>query len=149
MHISWTFLDKHRAAVAALEARNSMLFIIEHTPDDVQNVRDNMSTYSSPVYSHTPHTHNPKSGESRLLAGIDTIDAMEERYNQAVEYFDWFAPAWNQLSEGDQYVLETFFLTSSSDPVGDVSEYFGIERSSAYSKRKRAVDRLSTLLYGK
>ncbi len=88
MHIGWSFLDKHRAAIAAIEARNGMKFIIEHTPEDVQRVRERMSSASAPVYSDMPHTHDPKSGENRMLAGIDELDVLQNRYLQAVEYFE-------------------------------------------------------------
>ena len=149
MHISWNFLDKRRAAIEAIEARNSMKFILDHTPEDIQNVRNRMSSVSSPVYSGLPHTRNPRSKEDRILAGIDEIDLLQERYRQAVEYFEWFDPAWAQLSEDDRYVLEMFFLNDDCDAVGNISQHFNIERSSAYVKRKRALDRLSILLYGK
>ena len=149
MHISWNFLDKRKAAIEAIEARPSMEFIIEHTPEDIQNVRNRMSLTTSPTYSGIPGSHNPKSGEDRMLSGIDEIDLLQERYRQACEYQDWFYPAWLQLSEDDRYVLEVFFLSDEKDAVGSVSEHFCIERSSAYVKRKRAIERLSTLLYGK
>ena len=149
MHIGWSFLDKHRAAIEAIEARNSMKYILEHTPDDIQAVRARMSSASAPVYSSTPHTHNPKAGEDRMLAGIDKINILQDRYNQAMEYFDWFDPAWEQLSDDDKYVLEMFFVDNSADTVDEIAEHFCIERSSVYSKRRRAIDRLATLLYGK
>ena len=34
---------------------------------------------------------------------------MKERYRQAVEYMEWFKPAWEQLSDDDRYCLETFY----------------------------------------
>ena len=148
MHIGWSFLDKHRAAVAAIEARNGMKFIIEHTPEDVQRVRERMSSASAPVYSDMPHTHDPKSGENRMLAGIDELDVLQNRYLQAVEYFEWFDPAWARLSDDDKYVLKMFFVDSGPDTVDEIAEHFCIERTSVYSKRRRAIDRLATLLYG-
>ena len=149
MHISWNFLDKRRAAIEAIEARNTMDFIVKNTSDEIQRVRAGMSSVSSPVYSGLPHACNPKSGEERMLSGIDKIDLLQERYRQACEYQDWFEPAWSQLSEDDKYVLEMFFLSDEDDIVGNISKHFNIERSSVYVKRRRALERLATLLYGK
>ena len=149
MHISWTFIDKYKATVEAVEARPGMHFVVEHTPEEMQKVRSQMTTASSPNYSGMPHVHNPKSGEDRMLAGIDKLNLMEERYNQALEYLEWFEPAWEKLSEDDRYVLEKFFIDDDPDTVEELSEYFHIERSSVYVKRKRAVSKLSALLYGK
>ena len=149
MHISWNFLDKRKAAIEAIEARNTMDFIVKNTSDEIQRVRAGMSSVSSPVYSGLPNTCNPKSGEERMLSGIDKIDLLQERYRQACEYQDWFEPAWSQLSEDDKYVLEMFFLSDEDDIVGHISQHFNIERSSVYVKRRRALERLATLLYGK
>ena len=49
-------------------------------------------------------------------------------------------------------VLDTFysetnaFGTSAADHI---ARYFGIEQTSAYKKKNRALDRLTTLLFGK
>jgi len=81
-----------------------------------------------------------------------TIDErLRERYRQAVEYMDWFKPAWDELSEDEQYVLETFYQNDGSQTgaVYDICDYFHVERSSAYNRKNRALDHLTTLLYGK
>ena len=46
------------------------------------------------------------------------------------------------------YFLECFYQTESSD-VNLICDHFGIERSSAYNKKNRALDKLVTRLYGK
>ena len=64
----------------------------------------------------------------------------------------WFQPAWEKLTEEDRMVLDTFyseanaFGTSAADHI---ARYFGIEQTSAYKKKNRALDRLTTLLFGK
>ena len=102
----------------------------------------------SPNMDGMPHAHNPQAGEERILDGIEKIDILKERYRQAVEYMDWFQPAWDGLTEDDKYVLECFYQTESSD-VNLICDHFGIERSSAYNKKNRALDKLVTRLYGK
>ncbi len=149
MHISWSFLDKKKAAIEAVEAYSSMQYIIQHTDEEILEKKSKMGGVGSPNPDGMPHAQNPKAGEERLVQGIEEIDILKERYRQAVEYMAWFKPAWNQLSEDDQFVLETFFGPDTFDAAGAVARHFDIERSSAYSKRKRAVDRLTQLLYGK
>ena len=63
----------------------------------------------------------------------------------------WFKPAWDNLSEDEQYVLEVFFMggTASEDATRLAAGHFGIERTSVYMKKKRALDHLTVLLYGK
>ena len=83
---------------------------------------------------------------------IEEIDLLRERYRQACEYMAWFQPAWDALSEDDRFVLDTFFCSESkygSGAADAVSDHFSIERSSAYRKKNRALENLTTLLYGK
>ena len=150
MHISWNFLNKRKATIDAIEAYHNMEFIIHNTDDELARVQAKMEGVGSPNNDGLPHAHNPQAAEERIVNCIEEIDIIKERYRQAVEYMGWFKPAWDQLSEDDQYVLEVFFMDGNdgSGLVDTVAEYFGIERSSACSQRKRAVERLTTLLYG-
>lgn len=86
-----------------------------------------------------------------MVKGIDEIDVLRERYRQAVEYMDWFRPAWDELSVDEKYLLDTFY---GQDDYGNggvyaICEHFSIEKTSAYNKKNRALDHLATLLYGK
>ena len=87
-----------------------------------------------------------------MIKGIEEIDVLKERYRQAAEYMAWFLPAWEELSEDERYVLETFYSDGNeygSSVVYDICDRFHIERTSAYKKKNRALQKLVTLLYGK
>ena len=136
MSIMWRYLDKRSATIAAIKDFNNMQFII----------RD------SPKLDDMPKAHNPNAGEDRAIRAIEEIDLLRERYRQACEYMAWFQPAWDALSEDDRFVLDTFFCSESkygSGAADAVSDHFSIERSSAYRKKNRALENLTTLLYGK
>ena len=145
MNIIWQYLDKRGAAINALKDYKSMAYIIDHTDEEIANIHDDMTGIGSPTFSDTPsNVSNPKSGEIRLTASIDVL---RERYRQAKEYMEWFQPAWDALSEDERYVLEQFYWHETD--VYEICDYFGVERSSAYNKKNRAVQHLTLLLYGK
>ena len=111
-----------------------------------------MTSVGSPKWDGMPRTHNPQAGEERLINAISEIDILKERYRQAVEYMDWFKPAWEQLSEDDRYCLETFYgdaNTYGSSATYYIAEYLHIEQPTAYKRKNRALDRLTVLLFGK
>lgn len=151
MSIVWKYLDKRSAAVDALKDYGSMKFIIDHTDDEIKAAYQKMGGVSSPQYDGMPHSHNPQAGENRIIKGIEEIDVLKERYRQAMEYMEWFVPAWNELTEDERYVLEVFYsdADSQTNAVYDICDHFGIERSSAYNRKNRALGKLVTLLYGK
>lgn len=152
MSIMWKYLDKRTATIAAIKDYSSMQFIISHTDEDIQAERDRMSGIGSPAWDAMPHAHNPQAGEDRILKGIEEIDVLKERYRQAVEYMEWFRPAWEQLSEDEQYMLDAVYGEENeygANVICNICDHFGIERSSAYNRKNRALNHLVTLLFGK
>ncbi len=151
MSIIWKYLDKRSAAVEALKDHSSMKFIISQTGDEIKNTYDKMSGVGSPRFDGMPHSNNPQAGEERILKGIEEIDVLKERYRQAAEYMEWFKPAWEELTEDEQYVLETFYDDEDyqSGAVYDICDRYHIERTSAYKKKNRALAKLAVLLFGK
>lgn len=152
MSIIWKYLDKRSAAVDALKDYGSMKFITEHTDDEIKAAYEKMGGISSPKSDGMPHTCNPHAVEDRMIKGIEEIDVLKERYRQAVEYMAWFLPAWEELSEEERYVLETFYGESNeygSSVIYKIADHFHIEQSSAYNKKNRALHHLTILLFGK
>ena len=149
--IAWTYLDKKAAAVEALKDYSAMEFIILNTEDVETEIRECMTSVRSSAPTGMPHNPNPKSSEARLVKQIDEIDVLKERYRSAIEYMEWFKPAWDELSEDDRYLLREFYGAEErqTDAVGNICDHFNIERTSAYNRKNRALTRLSILLYGK
>ena len=66
-------------------------------------------------------------------------------------------PAWEELSDDERFVLEEFYwgkedsreVNSQTEAIYAICDHFSIERSSAYNKKNRALDKLTLLLYGK
>lgn len=152
MSIVWKYLDKRTAAVEALKDYPSMQFILENTDRNIAVEQDRMTSLGSPNLDGMPHGHNPNATEDRILDGIEKIDVLKERYRQAVEYMQWFKPAWNELSEDERFILENFYLGPNeygSGAIDYIAERFHVERTTAYNKKNKALNHLTVLLYGK
>lgn len=152
MSIIWKYLDKRSAAVDALKDYGSMKFIIGHTDEEIKSAYEKMGGISSPQLDGMPRSHNPQASEDRIVKGIEEIDVLKERYRQALEYMAWFLPAWEELTEDERYVLQTFYGEDNqygASAIYDICDRFGIERSSAYNRKNRALSHLVTLLFGK
>ena len=148
----WKYLDKRAATIAAIKDFDAMRFIINNTDEEIRQNYEKVIGVSSPNWNGMPHAHNPQSGEDHVVNVISEIDILKERYRQAIEYMDWFKPAWEQLSEDDQYCLETFYSDSNtygSNASYYIAEYLQVEQATAYKRKNRALDRLTILLFGK
>ena len=152
MNIIWRYLDKRSATIAAVKDYDAMKFIIENTDSEITEAKNRMTGVGSPAWDGMPHAQNPKAGEDRMVKGIEEINVLKERYRQAVEYMAWFQPAWDELSEDEQYLLDCFYRddnTYGSYAAESIAEHFHVDTSTAYRKKNRAVDRLTLLLFGK
>ena len=152
MSIMYKYLDKRAAAIAAIKDYDSMQFIIRNTDREIISERDKMVGAGSPDMDGMPHAHNPSAAEDRVINGIDEIDVLKERYRQAVEYMNWFKPAWEQLTDEEKYILESFYGSEGSygsNTMDYIAEYFSIEKTTVYKRKNRALDRLTVLLFGK
>lgn len=152
MSIIWQYLDKRGATIKALKDYNSMQYIIDHTSDDIAGAKESKSCIRTSKLDGMPKSHNPAAAENRIVDAIEEIDVLKERYRRAMEYMDWFRPAWEELSDDERFVLEASYQNDEGDQNGavySICEHFGIERSSAYNRKNRALDHLTILLYGK
>lgn len=152
MTIAWIYLDKRGAAIDALKDYAGMEYIIKNQPEELAEADDRLLTVRSSVPTGMPHTPNPHAGEARLAATLDEIDVLKERYRRALEYMEWFQPAWDALSDDERYVLTEFFLredVNKTEAIANVCGQLFIERSQAYRKKDKALSHLTLLLYGK
>src|SRR5690625_648047 len=152
MNIVWHYLDKRAATIDVIKDYNSMKHIMDNSDDDSAILQYGRMSPSAPVNVGIPSVHNPKANENRIAYSIDKIDELKEKLRQAIEYMNWFQPAWDELTEDEQFVLYEFYMVedqSRTDAVHTICDYFKIERSSAYNKKNRALERLTLLLYGK
>lgn len=110
MTIAWIYLDKRGASIDALKDYTSMEFIIQNQPEELTEVEESLYSVRSSTPTGMPRAHNPHAVETRLAATLDEIDVLKERYRRALEYMEWFQPAWDSLTDDERFVLTEFYL---------------------------------------
>ncbi|MGE5417492.1 MAG: hypothetical protein ACM3UZ_12215 [Acidobacteriota bacterium] len=150
MNIVWHYLDKKLAAINALKDYSNMEYIIEHTSEDIAAINEKMDSPRSSGLNGMPKVHNPKATEERLASCIDEIDVLKERYRQALEYMEWFKPAWETLDAESRLILNEFYVSdiTKTEAISNISAQLHIERSWVYKKKEEALRQLTLLLYG-
>ena len=151
MEIYWKYIDKRGAAIAALKDRPYMQYIIDHTDEEIKEKMTALSDPRSISFEYSSSSGDIHSGESKIAGTIDRVSILETRYKEALEYKKWFENAWDALSDDDRYILSEFYGKEheyGDGVVDELAEYFHIERSSAYRRKNRAVEKLALLLYG-
>jgi hypothetical protein len=133
-----------------LHKYSDMQFIIDSTDEKIKETEVMMIGVKSPSLDGMPKIHNPNAHEERILKGTEQLDVLQERYQKATTYMSWVKPAFSQLSDDEQFILTEFYLSPDrSIALYTVSTYFHVERSTVYARKSKALDHLSTLLYGR
>lgn len=149
--IAWKYLNKPSATVAAMQDYWTMREIINITPQETKELYDRMISVGGRQLTGLPTSWNPQAGEEQLVKSLDTLDVIQERYRQAVEYMSWFEPAWATLTDTEQMVLREFYMNGSLRSGANLRLQQSLNYSHAQVDRVRskALARLSHLLFGK
>ena len=149
--IAMNYLDKQYATKNVLRDYRRMERVIEITPDEIKAAYEAMVNPRTPTLSQTPAAHNPLAGENRLAAAIDDADILRERYRAAVEYMEWFEPAWQALTDEERLVLTEFYMMGSfrSGANRRLREKYDYSERSIERLRSNAFDAITALLYGR
>ena len=149
--IAWKYLNKPSAAVAALQDYSTMREIINITPQETKELYDRMISTGGRRLTGLPTSWNPQAGEERLVKSLDTLDVIQERYRQAVEYMSWFEPAWATLSDVKQTILREFYMSDSlrSGATARLQQRLNYSEAHIERLRHKALARMAHLLFGK
>ena len=144
--ISWSYLDKKDATIRAIKDYDAMKFIIENTSDEIKQISEKMTSVGVPKYDDHVRSGNVHAGEDSVINRLEEINTLKERYRQALEYMAWFEPAWAQLSEEEQYILDSVYVDEL--PRMSICSHIGWAKDAFYRRRNSALSHLATLLYG-
>ncbi len=151
-NIMWSYLDKRSATITVLKDYSDMRFINDNYHQQHQQLEDKMVGLTSPQLSLSPGGHGYSNRqEDRLVNGLTKLNCLNERYQSARAYLEWFEPAWRELTPDEQWLLDVCYRTpnqSVSKGLLLASDHFFIAKSTAYNKKNLALDHLTLLLYG-
>jgi len=141
--------DKQRETISAICEYENVLKIIETIPTSIKEEHDRLASPRSAKLDGMPRVRNPQAGEERLVAGLDRINAMKDRYEKAVIFIQWFEPPWKMLSEFERDLLETYkYSDCNCGAVRTLAGQYGFTERNTFRVRLKALSRLTALLFG-
>ena len=149
--IAWKYIDKTSAAIAAIRDYANMRSVINITPDEIKELYSRMISPRGSKISGMPKMKNNRNHENMLAASMDELDAMQERYRQAIEFMGWFEPAWGSLTDDEQHVLSEYYANGNqrSGAAARLQVEYNYSDRQVERLRNKALSRLSHMLFGK
>jgi hypothetical protein len=150
MMIASKYINKNAAAVAAIQDYNNMCFIISNTPQEIKDVYEKMVLPRSQKLTEMPVARNLQAGNDKLVAQIDKLDILRERYSQAIEYMEWFEPAWLNLTGTERHILSEFYMNNNQKSGATYRLMNELNYSESHIERLRSnsLNHLRSILYG-
>ena len=152
MSVIQKYIDWIGSTKIVLENYNNMQAIIDHTDEQIKDAYERMENYRTTAVDDAFGLHSMQASENHILRMMDEVDFIKKRYADACAFMAWFRPAWEALSDSDQFILKAFYMDVPQDDamatVDTIEEKYGLSRTAAYKRKDRAVERLSVLLFG-
>ena len=144
---AWKYIDKRQFTISAIRDYNLMKTIITAAPERTKGKNE---VEEDSVHSKQNATAIGKAPYTRAEGPIGNIDLVEKRYMDAVEYMEWFSPAWESLKEQDKKILSEFYMGENRRSGASVRLQHALNYSDRHLDRLRAsaLDELGNLLLG-
>jgi hypothetical protein len=143
-----TVTAKTRAVISAIRQYDDMRVIVSKIPESIRAKREDMASPPIPKLDGLPRVHNPHAGEAFLINSISVLEELEQRYEKAVVFLEWFEPMWLALPEKERRILETYKCADiRSGMVGEFAELANYSTRQLHRTRQQALTHLAFLLF--
>jgi hypothetical protein len=148
--IIWKYINQNVVAIEAIRDYNNMKAIINESPEEIKEKYNKLFSPSSAKYSFLPKQRNLNSTEINTINLLDTVDVIQKRYRQALEYMQWFEPAWSSLSENEKHILSEFYMSENrkSGATCRLMHELNYSERKIELMRSNALRHLRSLLFG-
>ncbi len=115
-------------------------------PREIRRAENDLASMGSAPLAHT---RGPKGrGDQRLICQLERIDRLKDRLTEAESWVADTNTALGSLPAADRRLLELLYLTARPMGVDRICAAMGLERSSLYRRRDRALEKMAAALYG-
>ena len=127
-----------------------MKMIVESTPDRISDQYDKLTSPQGSKLKFTPGVDNPHSTEEMWVTALDKLELIRQRHREAEVFLIWFEPVWLALTVQERLLLDTYKYSDTRNEVvlTELAYELNFSVRQLFRRRKKALLRLSTLLFG-
>ena len=135
-------------AMEKLQRYPQMQQAARNIPEELQMLEQAISAIRSSRLDATPAGGGGNKREEMLLNNIVKRQELETTLEQTNLWLNTFHRAMRSLSREEKLILQRMFILPESGCVQRLCEELGVEQSSIYRKRDKALERFTRSLYG-
>ena len=135
-------------AMEKLRRYDAMCRARENLPLELQRLEAEYTAISSGMTDRIGGGMNIRSREDRMLNNVMTRQQLTWSLEQARSWTDLVDRALSALSSDEQLILRQLYILPKSGALDQLVEELGMERSSIYRHRDKALSKFTLSLYG-
>ncbi len=135
-------------AVDRLRQYDAMRAAVENLPQEIQRLELAAKAIRGARLDGDPILPGGTRREEAILDNMMSRQELAWRLEQAQKWLSFTDSALGMLSEEERLVLQRFYIYPRKGSVEQLCSELGVESSSAYRKRDKALYRFTVALYG-
>lgn len=134
-------------ATEKLRHYDAMRTALTNIPEELERLEQEARAIRS-VQTDKVHVKSTGNREDALINNLVRRHELAQNYQQAQSWLRTTDRALNTLAPDDRLVLQRLFITKERDSLSRLCSELGVEQSSIYRKRDKALHRFTMALYG-
>ncbi len=138
---------KHEA-VEKLRRYDAMQRAMVNIPLEIRRLKAEAEAIGCGLPAAASGSHNPRRKEDALMDNLVTRQQLQWSLDQAQTWTGTVSRALGALEPEEQLILQQMYIVPQRGALERLSDSLGVEKSSIYRRRDKALQKFTISLYG-
>ena len=116
--------------------------------EQIQEIDEAMTKIKSASADGSPVQGGGSGREERLIELLVEKDELTQRKKQLIRELNTINACLGKLCEEDLKIIRTFYIKSVPNAAAVLADQLGIDKSTCYRRRDKAIEQMAVYLYG-
>ena len=135
-------------AVEKLRRYDAMCRAVRNLPVELDRLEAEYTALGSGLRVHTLAGRDERRQEDRLMDNLMARQQLKWSLNQALSWTEVVNNALSALEPEERLILHRLYILPQVGALAQLSEKLGVEKSSIYRRRDKALNKFTLSLYG-
>lgn len=135
-------------AVEKLRRYDAMCRAVRNLPVELERLEAEYTALGSGLRIHTMGHRDARSQEDRLMDNLMTRQQLKWSLEQALSWTEVVNNALSALEPEERMILHRLYILPQTGALEQLTEKLGVEKTSIYRRRDKALHKFTLSLYG-
>lgn len=135
-------------AVEKLRRYDSMRRAVINIPEEISRLKGEYSAIGTPALERIAASQDPRRREDRMMDNIVCRQELQWSLEQARQWMETVSRALGVLDPEERFVLHQLYMYPQTGGVEQICEKLGVEKTSVYRRRDKALQKFTIAMYG-